>query len=85
VAVLTTIQVTDAAAGTVVMTPVGGVLNGAAITNAAGAVTIIVNGSPANEQNGGPVVGTQYVITHAHGNFPGVHFLASAPFLYRFQ
>jgi hypothetical protein len=85
VAALTAIQVTDAAVGTVVMAPVNGVLNGATITNAAGAVTIMVNGSPAHEHNGGPVVGTQYVITHAHGNFPGVQFLVSAPFLYRFQ
>ncbi len=85
VAALTAIQVTDAATGTPVMGPVNGVLNGATITNAAGAVTIMVNGSPANIIAGGPVVGTQYDIASATGNFPGVQFLASAPFMYRFQ
>ncbi|HEX4701919.1 MAG TPA: hypothetical protein VH352_07315 [Pseudonocardiaceae bacterium] len=84
---LNNIQVTDPVTGLLVLGPDPN--NPAPVPGASvlmnGVLTIIVNAGVPNELNGGPVIGNNYDITTAAGNFLGIQFRSNTPFLYRFR
>lgn len=86
VTALTNIQVTDTATGIMVLGPTaaGANLGGASILHANGVLRVIVQVTPANIHNGGPIIGNQYDITSTQGVFNNLQFLNNTPFLYRF-
>jgi hypothetical protein len=82
---LTNVQATDSVTGLLVLGPTANNVSlGGVTVLLAGALTIILQAGPPNEQNGGPVIGNQYDITSTQGVFNNVQFLNNTPFLYRF-